>query len=370
MSQDNCPKCENLAPPWMATFADMAILLMAFFALLYSFSEVNIRDRAQFAATIRAAFGVDRKIVIDDIPTATSLIDESFTAVIAESKPLAELSKEARTPVRRYRAKYTQTEDGLAKSEITRVKLERTLAEDIIKGEVEVKAEDELVVIELRSLFTTGGKGEDYSALENGARVKQSAIDIAAKVLAVSSDNDVQIDFRARDYSAFKSVAVQNNFDLESHYDQIQQILLEQKSKDSLKVFLKDDLLTIRLASQDSFDSGQAGLKPKAKILLDKIGAILTTSKGTIRVEGHTDDMPLMFSESFVSNWDLSAARASSVAAALINNSAISQSRLVIAGFGDSRPLKGNKTPEGRSSNRRIEIIVSAGTKRDITPNG
>ena len=54
-----------------------------------------------------------------------------------------------------------------------------------------------------------------------------------------------------------KSVAVQNNFDLERHYDQMQQILLEQKSKDSLKVFLKDDLLTIRLASQDSFDSGK-----------------------------------------------------------------------------------------------------------------
>ena len=47
--------------------------------------------------------------------------------------------------------------------------------------------------------------------------MKQSAIDIAAKVLAVSSDNDVQIDFRARDYSAFKSVAVQNNFDLDQN---------------------------------------------------------------------------------------------------------------------------------------------------------
>ena len=63
--------------------------------------------------------------------------------------------------------------------------------------------------------------------------------------------------------------------------------------------------------------------------------------------------MPLMFSESFVSNWDLSAARASSVAAALINNSAISQSRLVIAGFADSRPLKGKQNP-------RREVVESS----------
>ena len=136
----------------------------------------------------------------------------------------------------------------------------------------------------------------------------------------------------------------------------MRQILLEQKSKDSLKVFLKDDLLTIRLANQDSFDSGKTSLKPEAKILLGKMGAILATSKGRIRIEGHTDDMPLMFSESFVSNWDLSAARASSVAAALINNSAISQSRLVIAGFADSRPLKENKTPKKKLQNKIILI--------------
>ena len=76
--------------------------------------------------------------------------------------------------------------------------------------------------------------------------------------------------------------------------------------------------------------------------------------------------MPVMFSERFVSNWDLSTARASSVAAAFIMGSGISQSRVVVAGFSDSKPLESNATKEGRAKNRRIEIIVSAAASKDL----
>ena len=79
--------------------------------------------------------------------------------------------------------------------------------------------------------------------------------------------------------------------------------------------------------------------------------------------------MPVMFSESFVSNWDLSTARASSVAASFITGSGISQSRVVVAGFSDSKPLESNATKEGRAKNRRIEIIVSAETQKELTSN-
>jgi chemotaxis protein MotB len=73
-----------------------------------------------------------------------------------------------------------------------------------------------------------------------------------------------------------------------------------------------------------------------------------------------------MYSESFMSNWDLSTARASSVAAAMIDGSSIRQSRLEIAGFADSKPIGSNATRTGRAANRRIEIIVTAATADQV----
>ena len=197
--------------------------------------------------------------------------------------------------------------------------------------------------------------------------VKQSAIDIAAKVLAVNSDSKIEVDFRTQDLRAPKADDSENILDLDRHIIKMQDVLFEDISKGRLDIMLKDDVLLVRLDSQDSFDSGKAGLKPAAKIFLDKLGKILNTSSGRVRIEGHTDNMPVMFSERFVSNWDLSAARAASVAAALITRSGVLQSRLVVAGFSDSKPLESNATKEGRAKNRRIEIIVSAETQKELT---
>ena len=366
MSQDDCPKCAKLAPPWMATFADMAILLMAFFALLYSFTAVNIRERNYFAATIRAAFGAERKVVMDDIPMATSVLNQTYSPVIAERSPLAEPTNQVITPTRLYLEKYTKTKVGTIDIGQIQTSLRRTLAEEIINGEVKVKIEDDIVVIELHSLVTSGGAREDLGE-KKGARVKQSAIDIAAKVLAVNSDNKVQVDFRARNLQTPDTDGAENIVEQDQDITKIQNALLEDISNGRLDVILKDDLLIVRLDSQDSFDSGQAELKPKTKLFLDKLGRVLNTTSGRIRVEGHTDNMPVMFSERFVSNWDLSAARAASVAAALITRSGILQSRMVVAGFADSKPLESNVTKEGRAKNRRIEIIVSAATQEEIT---
>ena len=192
-----------------------------------------------------------------------------------------------------------------------------------------------------------------------GERVEQSVIDIAAKVLTANPDNNLQVDFRIKGLQTPNAEDVKNRLELESDIVRINDVLFEEISNGRLELILTDDQLIARLNSQDSFDSGQAELKPETKIFLVKLGKILNSSSGRIRIEGHTDNMPLMFSERFVSNWDLSTARASSVAAALITGSGVSKARLVVAGFSDSRPLTSNVTKEGRAKNRRIEIIVS-----------
>jgi chemotaxis protein MotB len=88
------------------------------------------------------------------------------------------------------------------------------------------------------------------------------------------------------------------------------------------------------------------------------VGDSLAASKGKVRIEGHTDNVPVAFSERFNSNWDLSAARSASVADFFINNSGFSQGNMIVAGFADTKPIATNTTAAGRARNRRIEVIV------------
>ena len=118
------------------------------------------------------------------------------------------------------------------------------------------------------------------------------------------------------------------------------------------------DKVVIRLGQQDSFDSGSATLSAGFQPTLQKVGASIATVGGIIRVEGHTDNVPVGFSERFRSNWDLSSARSASVANYLIDNTNLEAGRLSVSGFADSKPVASNDTAEGRARNRRIEVIV------------
>ena len=104
--------------------------------------------------------------------------------------------------------------------------------------------------------------------------------------------------------------------------------------------------------------SGSAGVRDSFSPTLIKLGNTLSKYPGMVKVEGHTDNVPVAFSERFKSNWDLSAARAAAIADYLLTSSTLEAGSIQIAGFADTRPLDTNATPNGRSRNRRIEVIV------------
>jgi chemotaxis protein MotB len=109
------------------------------------------------------------------------------------------------------------------------------------------------------------------------------------------------------------------------------------------------------------FDSGEAQLRPGAADKIKRIATVLTQYGLDMRVEGHTDDVPIHNAQ-FASNWDLSAARAMAVAMMLLNESGVDPRRMSIAGYGQYHPSISNDTPEGRKANRRVDIVVvSAG---------
>ena len=91
---------------------------------------------------------------------------------------------------------------------------------------------------------------------------------------------------------------------------------------------------------------------------LERVRDAVSGTPERITVSGHTDNVPIMFSDRFRSNWDLSSARASAVADFMLQDPNVLQSRLRVYGFADTRPTATNDTQEGRAENRRIEIEI------------
>ncbi|MDB4990033.1 MAG: motB1 [Myxococcaceae bacterium] len=118
-----------------------------------------------------------------------------------------------------------------------------------------------------------------------------------------------------------------------------------------------DDGLVVRLRDAAFFEPAKAQVRREVLSDLSAVGQTLRDLANSIRIEGHTDSVPIRNS-SYHSNWELSAARAASVLDELVRTSQIHESRLSIAGYASQRPLVSNDTPEGRSQNRRVDIVV------------
>lgn len=129
----------------------------------------------------------------------------------------------------------------------------------------------------------------------------------------------------------------------------------EGKFGEEAVVIVTEQTIQINLKAGVLFDSGKADLKPEALIILEEIAKNLLAVKNQVRVEGHTDNVPVGKRVSFKSNWELSMARAYSVISAL-EGFGVNPKMLAGIGYGEHRPIADNKTAEGRAKNRRITI--------------
>jgi chemotaxis protein MotB len=116
--------------------------------------------------------------------------------------------------------------------------------------------------------------------------------------------------------------------------------------------------LVISLQEVGFFDSGAADVRPSALPALNRIAAALPESP--LRVEGHTDDVPIHTAQ-FASNWELSSARASSIARLLLLHANVHAEQMSVAGYAEFHPAVSNATPEGRARNRRVDIVLLNG---------
>lgn len=143
----------------------------------------------------------------------------------------------------------------------------------------------------------------------------------------------------------------------------------------AMKDLIRENLVTVRrnehwleieIRTDILFASGMAEVSPAADPVLRKLADILGPFPNPIRIEGHTDNVPIATSR-FPSNWELSAARAATVVH-LFMQSGVEPTRMSVAGFGEYRPAADNATAEGRNRNRRVVIVVMAADGEDVPP--
>lgn len=123
--------------------------------------------------------------------------------------------------------------------------------------------------------------------------------------------------------------------------------------------------LVVSLNDSVLFNSGSADINEQYMQVLVKTGEIINKLDNYIRVEGHTDNVPIHGGK-FDSNWELSSVRATTVVKLFVTSSGISPDKLSAVGYGEYKPVDSNDTPEGRAKNRRVDIIILSSKYNDL----
>jgi chemotaxis protein MotB len=156
---------------------------------------------------------------------------------------------------------------------------------------------------------------------------------------------------------------------LENLHRELEQKLSNQVATHTVSMKMGRDGLVISLKEAGFFSSGSATPRPETLPTLRQIAASLSRTPYDLRIEGHTDNVPIHTVE-FDSNWELSSARATRIARLFIDMNAISPERISAAGYSEFHPVAGNDTAEGRSENRRVDLVVLPRSKINLSTPG
>lgn len=378
--EEECPKCPPAgAPAWMATFADMATLLMAFFVLILSFAEFNVPKFKQISGSLKNAFGIQRVIPVVEQPKGTTVLSLNFSPSPAPSvtNNLKQQTSEAEQKNLDLKSEIDEGDSAKSNSKETleAKELSKEIINEISSEEVKVETVNDKVLV---SINTESKSSEEVSKLI------QKTIDAVetARENTGATDTDVLIGGIDKDIKSMASASIENK----SLKDQVNQ--LESKnsedekntqektkkaefSEDQLRVALKQEIgqglaevqrekdrVIVTVGSAGAFNSGSAKLTKQARAIMKKIATVSAKGAGQVNVSGHTDDVPLIFGGQYRDNWDLAAARASSVVQELSKANTIPSEKLKAISFGETKPLEQNDTRQGREKNRRIEIEI------------
>ena len=380
VEEEECPKCPPKgAPAWMATFADMATLLMAFFVLILSFAEFNVPKFKQISGSLKNAFGIQRIVPVVEQPKGTTVLSLNFSPSPAPSvtKNLRQQTSDSEQKNLDLKSEIDEGDSAKSNSKenLDAKKLSKEIIDQIQSDNVTVETINDKVLV---SVNTENKSSEEISKL---IKDTVDAVETARENTG-ATDTDVLIGGIDQNIKSMASATIENQSlknqvsNLEKQNSESEKVIQEKKQKaefseDQLRVALKQEIgkglaevqrekdrVVVTVGSAGAFSSGSAKLTKQARAIMQKIAKVSGKGAGQVNVSGHTDDVPLIFGGQFRDNWDLAAARASSVVQELSKAKTIPSEKLKAISFGETKPLEQNDTREGREKNRRIEIEI------------
>ena len=378
--EEECPKCPPQgAPAWMATFADMATLLMAFFVLILSFAEFNVPKFKQISGSLKNAFGIQRVVPVVEQPKGTTVLALNFSP-----SPAPSVTKNLRQQTSDSEQKNLDLKSEIDEGDSARSNSKETLdAKELSEEIIDQVQSDDVKVETINDKVLVSVNTENKSSEEISKLIKDTVDAVeTARENTGASDTDVLIGGIDQDIKSMASATIENKSlkdqvsNLEKQNSESQKDIQEKNKKaeyseDQLRVALKQEIgkglaevqrekdrVVVTVGSAGAFSSGSARLTKQARAIMQKIAKVSAKGAGQVNVSGHTDDVPLIFGGQYRDNWDLAAARASSVVQELSKANTIPSEKLKAISFGETKPLEQNDTREGREKNRRIEIEI------------
>ena len=378
--EEECPKCPPAgAPAWMATFADMATLLMAFFVLILSFAEFNVPKFKQISGSLKNAFGVQKVVPVVEQPKGTTVLSLNFSPSPAPSVTKNLRQQTSDSEQKNLDLKSEIDEGDSAKSNSKEVmdakELSKQIKSEVSSEDVKVETVNDKVLVSLNT--------ENKTADEISNLIKDTVDAVEnARESTGANETDVLIGGIDKDIKSMASAEIENKSlkeqvnNLEKQNSNDKKDLQEKTKKaefseDQLKVALKQEIgkglaevqrekdrVVVTVGSAGAFSSGSARLTKQARAIMQKIAKVSGKGAGQVNVSGHTDNVPLIFGGQYRDNWDLAAARASSVVQELAKANTIPSEKLKAISFGETKPIEQNDTRDGREKNRRIEIEI------------
>ncbi|MCG8324115.1 MAG: OmpA family protein [Thiotrichales bacterium] len=362
------------APAWVMTFADLMSLLMCFFVLLLSFSEMDLLKFKQIAGSMKVAFGVQRQIKTEEPPKGTSMIAREFSPGRPTPTPIIQIRQNT----------IDETRTTL---EFTDATVEQQEQKNSEAGETDDNSETAPIQRHTDSdppendLFEQGGEDGELERLaeltqEMNEELKQLAnvvseiqpednpqVEQVSKLVAEIEEQIAELLDKDEDEQPDKA-AEQVNEKTEADAMKLLQAMAPEIEQGIVSIETQGNKIVIRIEEKGSFPSGSSDLKSDFLPVIGKLRNSLQTIDGEVVVAGHTDNVPIK-THRFRSNWELSSSRAVTVVHELLQNSQLEETRFAVEGHGDAHPLAPNDSVENRALNRRVELTIIQGRSMD-----